>query len=891
MKDSNCKSPYLITKFLKLFCRKDYYDEVSGDLEETFLWRVKEKGVFLAHFRLFLDVLSALRFFRAPNQKAGFSSSMLYSFTKSSFRNFSKNRFQTSLNVFGLAVGMTAALLILEYVSDELSYDRFSQSEDMYRVTMSFNRGDELMYKTAVIGEPIAETILDELPQVEKAARLLDITRIWEGKNILTIESEFGKTFEEPDVFFADPIITDLFDLKLVLGNSRLDEPNTIILSEELSRKYFGNEQRAVGKTIRFQSARKKHELLITGVFKHPDFNTQVRPSALVSYVTNLKGDQKSVLPIWGVNSCLTYIKAKSGTDPDALQERLNELLRKHQPLDDGGRAQMHIGSLFITPVSSIHLNSNYQDEVGPVGDANAIYILMVIAFFIVIMAWINYINLSTAYSMKRSKEVGVRKVMGAKRGELILQFFTETFLINLLALSLAIGLVLLIQPFFNQFLGRPLYLLGIDFGRFGLTMLSIFFCGILISGLYAAIVLSSHGITRALKGVSKGSSGQNLRRGLITLQLLFSSVLIMLSLAINEQLEFMGNADIGMDMDRILVLEGPTIKNNDSTHFQESKLLTNRLQELANVKSVSITNTIPGKSILQSSSISRENSNDSEKYEIEIVVGQEYLSVLKTRLLAGQEFDPELSNEQVIINASAANLLGFKNANDAIGKLIYTWSFQAEPRGTTIVGVIEDYHHESLDKRIDPMAFYSNVGRWDNYYLLKLQSQESTSLFEGIEKIYSEVFPVNPVNYYYLDEFFGGQYGNDRMNNRILMGFVLIAIIIASLGLYGLTSFSTLQRTKEIGVRKVFGAKIDTLMILLSKEVIVLSIAGFLLATPFAYYAISTWLESYAFRIRISWWIFMIPMAIVLTITLLTVGQNILKAALRNPIDSLRHE
>lgn len=890
-KDRHFSPSKLAFWLLKRFCPEKYLDEVQGDLMEVFEWRKKEKSTFSANVRLFLDVISALRFFSMPKLQFGFSTSMLYSFVRSSFRNFSKNRFQTSLNVFGLSVGMAAALFILEYVSDELNYDQFSQSEDMYRVTMSFNRGDELMYETAVIGEPIAEAMVNELPQVEKVARLLDITRIWQGKNILSLENKPAKTFEEPNVYFADPTIIDLFDIEFEYGDSRLNEPNTIVVSTELAIKYFGNVRSAVGKTIRFQSVRVKRELLITGVFKYPNFNMQVRPSALISYATNLKGDGNSVLPMWSVNSVLTYVKVRAGTNPEVLQERLADLLNKQQPIDDDNRAQMHIGSLLASPITSIHLNSTYQDEVGTVGDANAIYILVVIALFIVVMAWINYINLSTATSMKRSKEVGVRKVMGAKRIELILQFFTETFLLNSLSLVFAIGLVMLIQPLFNQFLDKSLHLLGIDFMRFGVIMAGVFFGGILISGCYAAIVLSAHGIIRALKGVSKGNAGQNLRRGLIVLQLLFSSVLIIVSLAIDQQLKFMNTADTGMDMERVLVLEGPTLRKSDSTHKQESVLLTTKLSGLANVEGVSITNTIPGKSILQSSSISRKNTQESEQHEIEIIVGSEYLDVLGTRLLAGSGFDLDLDKRQVVINASAAKLLGFDHPSNAIGQLIYSWRFGANPQATQVTGVIEDYHHESLNKSIDPMAFYNNVGRFDNYYLLKLQSDAVTNQFDEIESIYSDVFPGNPVNYYYLGDFFNRQYVKDRLNNRILIGFVLIAIIVACLGLYGLASFSALQRTKEIGVRKVFGAKIKSLILMLSKEAILLSTIGFSLATPFAFYGISKWLDNYAFHIEISWWIFAIPMGIVFMITLLAVGQTILKAALKNPVGSLRYE
>lgn len=885
--------PKLGTWLLKLLCRKEYLDEVQGDLLEVFEWRLKEKGVLKAKVWYLIDVVSALCLFKLFHSLPRFFDGMFWSFIKSSFRSLSKNRLQTSLNVFGLAVGIAAALFILEYVSDELDYDRFSQSEDMYRVTLSFSRGDESMYKTAVIGEPIAEVLLNDLPKVEKAARLLDITRIWEGKNFLTLPKASNKTFEEPNLFFADPDIIDLFDLEILYGKSRLEEPNTVVLSEEASEKYFGSADEAIGQLIKFKSVRKTHDLLVTGVYRLPEHNIQVKPSLLVSYNTNLSEGKKSIIPMWGVNTCLTYIKTKSGTVYQDLQQDLTNILEKYQPINEENKSRMHISSLIATPIKSIHLNSDYQDEVGPVGDANSVYSLVVIAVFIVMMAWINYINLSTAYAIKRSREVGVRKVMGAGRGELISQFFIETFLINAFALACAIGMVLLIQPLFNQLIDRSLQLQTIDFSRFGVIMGSVFFTGIFVSGIYAALSLSSFGVVRALKGVSKSSSGQNIRRMLIVFQLSFSLVIVIVSLTMNSQLNFMNQADMGMDMNEVLVLDGPTIKRNDSLHLLDSKLLKSRLEGLAGIQSVTAVNTIPGKSILQSVAYSRSLSDNAEFTELELVTGNQYLNILSTTLVAGSTWSESDSEwRQVILNTSAVRQLGFGSAEEAVGKYIYGKASNSVSDASRIVGVIDDYHHESLNRDIDPMIFRSQTGRWDNYYLLKLDGAATNlNLYDNIEKVYAEVLPSNSVNYYYLGEFFKRQYGNDRLNNRVFMGFVLVAITIACLGLYGLTSFVALQKTKEIGVRKVFGAKLDSLVMLLSREVLVLSAIGFLLAMPVAYYGISSWLAQYAYHIKISWWLFVIPIITVLMVVFLAVGQQVFKAARANPINSLRYE
>ncbi len=891
------RTPRFANFLLGIFCRSQHLDEVKGDLEENYLWRIKEKGLFKAKLRYFLDVFSAIRFMRCPRQiETAFSRSMLFSFIKSSFRNFKRNRVYTFLNLFGLALGMAAALFILEYVSDELDYDQFEQSDDMYRISQDFVKNNERLYKTAVTAAPLAPALISDLPKVEKAARLFDYTRTWEGKNIFIVPDDPEKNFIEPDAYFADPAILDLFDLKVVSGNSKLDEPNTILFSTDMARKYFGSIEEAIGQVIQFSSVKDKPSLVITGIYEHPDFNMQVRPSALVSYVTlNNEVQRQGLYQMWGVNSCLTYVKLQEGTDLKEFETDLANLLLKYNPLEtQEDRDNFRIGSLLVTPIKDLHLNSTYPDEVGAVGNATTVRILIIIAIFIVIIAWVNYINLATAHSLNRLREVGVRKVMGAKKEEIVIQFFTEAFIMNVLAFILGIGVVLLGQQMFNQFVDKALNLEEIDLLRFGLPVGVIFLFGVVLSGLYPLTILSSIGAVAALKGKSKGSWGSRSRRGLIVFQFLSSSLLIIATVAINRQLDFMTSQDKGANLNQILVLDGPTVKDSDrQLHHQKTELLISRLNELSNVLSVGVSNSIPGKSILQSQTISRENNNDSETQQYELVSGSEYLKILDLRFVAGEGFNTKSENggtREIVLSESATKKMGFPSPGDAIGELVYRWFRGVQPSPVQVVGVVEDYHHEALDKPMDPMVFYSG-NSWDYHYLVKLQSNNSAATIAEIEKAYTDVFPANPVNYYFLDQFFERQHQSEEVNSKVFTVFAIIAILVACLGLFGLSSFMALQRTKEIGVRKVLGAGAKSVFLLLAKDLILLAALGFLLAAPLGYFGIKRWLEGFAYHISISTTLFFVPLLMILVLALLAIGPRVMKTALMNPVKSLRHE
>ncbi len=892
MKSENPRPPKLADWLLRTFCRKEYRDEVTGDLQEVYKWRLEQGKRRTAQYRYFLDAISAIRFFKGGRATSFISQAMMSSFIKSSFRNFKRHIGYTSLNVLGLALSLTAALFIMEYVSEELNYNNSTQADQLYRVSNDYYRFGGMIYESSMTFSGVGPAMKRDLPQVADFARLYSPSLSGGASIVLTRTDQPQIHFKEHQLFFADQSYLDFFDFSVVQGVSKLNTPNTAILTAEMAEKYFGTAEQALGRTLRYNDGRTSHEVLITGLFEKPACPLQVDSDVLLSYATLERQNPDAFSNDWGGNAFITYVKVMKNADPGKIEEVLSKLTLRYKPgyaeKDEQG-AYLRVNRYFLTPIRDIHLNSKLQNEVGPIGDATTIQVLQAIALFIVIIAWINFINLSTAKSVDRAREVGVRKVMGAQRNELIMQFFTEALLISSMAVLLAIFLVLLGQPLFNQFVEKELSPESLDLDRFGVLALAIFVSGTALSGFYPAMVISSHKSLTALKGKSRVGTSQYLRRGLIAFQLLFSSLLIIATLAIIQQLKFMNGQDMGFDMEQVLILRGPVIhqasgldKLPDIERFKQEVL------SIPGVSRIGTSTVIPGQGILRGMAISRIRESEADMKSIErVVISNDFLSAMKVNFIAGQDFNETMVGfTPIILNFSAAKVLGFDEPSEALGHTLF--EFTREER--RVVGVIEDYHHESLNRPIDAMYFVRHEA-FDSYYAIRLNTQTISATLDRIEAQYKAAYPGNPAEYYFLDQFFAGQYKKDEINRKVFSAFALMAIIVSCLGLYGLSSFSALQRTKEVGVRKVLGASIPTLFILLSKEVFLLVMMGFSIAVPVAWIGIESWLSEFAYRMEIGPVLFLIPLILISTITLLATGYRILSVTLANPVHSLRHE
>ncbi len=888
----NPSPPKFAYWLLQKFCRADYFDEVAGDLQELYEWRISTGKTRSAQYRYFLDVFSAIRFYKGGRLTSLITNAMLFSFIKSSFRNFKRHLAYTALNILGLALGLTAALFILEYVSEELNYNNSTNAEQLYRVSNDYYRFGEMVYESSMTFSGVGPAMMRDLPEVTAQARLYSPSISRGGSVVLTRLDQQEISFKEEELFFADSDYPDFFDLQVIHGVNELTKPNTMMVTAQLAEKYFGSVETAIGRTLRYDDGRSHHELLITGVYQRPGFKLQVDAEALASYATLEQQNPEDFANDWGGNAFITFVKVNEEADPRAIEQKMSELTLLYKP----GYAEKNeegvydrVNRYFLTDVADIHLNSTYQNEVGPIGNAMTIRILQIIALFIVVIAWINFINLSTAKSVERAREVGVRKVMGARKKELVFQFFTEAILINSMAVILALAFVLAGQPVFNLFVEKGLSLESIDMGRFGLLAVTFFLLGTALSGLYPAFVISSHQITNALKGRSKIDSSLYLRRGLIVFQLLFSSLLIIATLAINGQLKYMNNQAMGFDMEQVLILRGPVISPaRGADNLPIIERFKQQVLAIPGISSIGTSTVIPGQGILRGLAISRVRESEADMKSIErVVTSNDFLSTMKVNFLAGKDFDKEMkSYTPLILNESAARELGFQDPIQAVGEILY--EFTREER--RIVGVIEDYHHESLNRPIDAMYFVRNEA-FDPFYAIRMNTKEVRTALDRIEAQYKATFPGNPTEHYFLDQFFAAQYKKDKVNLKVFSAFALMAIIVACLGLYGLSSFSALQRTKEVGVRKVLGASVPSLFMLLSKEVFLLVLIGFALATPIAWFSIESWLNEFAYRMPVGTLLFVVPLLLIMLITLLATGITILKVTLANPVKSLSYE
>ncbi|MDW3196550.1 MAG: FtsX-like permease family protein [Cytophagales bacterium] len=892
MKPEYPRPPKIAYWLLKFFCRKDYCDEVAGDLQEVYEWRLANSNRRVAQYRYFLDAFSAIRFYRGGRVTSFLSKALIFSFIKSAFRNFKRHAGYTALNVFGLAVSLSAALFILEYVSEELSYNHSSQADQLYRVSNDYYRFGGMIYESSMTFSGVGPAMQQAFPEVTEFARLYSPTLSRGGSVVLTRPDAPQINFKEHQLFFADPAYPEFFDLDITHGSNALNKPNTLMITAALAEKYFGSINSAIGQLLQYDDGQMSHGLIVKGIFEKPSFPLQVDADILVSYPTLEMYNPERFVNDWGGNAFITFVKVTENTNPVQIEESMSELTLRYKPgyLEKNEQGEyLRVNRYFLVGVTDIHLHSTYQNEVGPMGDATTIEVLKIIAIFIVIIAWINFINLSTAKSVDRAREVGVRKVMGARRLELVMQFFTEAVLISSMAILIALTLVFFGQSLFNQFVEKTLLLDSIDLQRFGLPALLIFLTGTILSGFYPALILSAHQSINALKGKSKVSSGHFLRRGLIAFQLLFSSLLIIATLAINQQLAFMNDQDMGFDMDEVLIMKGPVISESQGRDkIPKIELFKQQVMSIPGVSQVGTSTVIPGQGILRGIAISRIKESEADMKSIErVVISNGFLSAMDVTFIAGQDFNASMKGyEPIILNTSAAKALGFDDPKASLGQTLF--EFTREER--KVVGVIQDYHHESLNRSIDPMYFVRHAA-FDSFYAIRLNRDQVSTTLAKIEQQYLTSYPGNPTEYYFLDRFFAKQYKKDEVNRKVFSAFALMAIIVSCLGLYGLSSYSALQRTKEVGVRKVLGASISGLFMLLLKEIFLLVVLGFVMAIPIAWVGIDSWLSEFAYRMQVGPLLFLLPLLLITAITLAATGSRILKVTLANPVQSLRYE
>ncbi len=806
---------------------------------------------------------------------------MFKNYLKIAWRNLTKNKFYSWINIGGLAIGIVACLLILQYVVFELSYEDFHAKKDrIYRVQQDRYDNGKLSTQWAAGAYAVGNSFKEAIPEIEEYVKVVQT-----GDIIVQVDNQPLKIEK---VFFATNSFFDVFSYPLLYGDvaSVLSEPNTAAISETTAMKIFGTKD-VIGENLRISGDR---TYKITGVYQDMPVNTQLRPNFLASYKTfiNMNTNEDGSTPegAWAWDGCLTYLLLQKGADPTqveakfapVVEEGVGELLKRFN-----ASVEYH-----LQPLTDIHLEANYMDEPAPNGDRKTIYLLLGIAFFIIIIAWINYINLATARAIGRAKEVGIRKTVGSRRGQLIVQFFFESILFNGLALILAVILMVMVLPSFTKISGQAVPYDLFAGGKFWLGLIGIFISGVVLSGLYPAIVLSRFRPVEVLKGkMVSTTQGSMLRKGLVVLQFTASLFLLIGSLVVYQQIQFMRNQSLGIDIAQTLVIRPPL--ETDSTFSNQKKALKESLLKYPAITNVAVSSIVPGTGAGDNAGgIRLVSQDDAEQKQYRFIrVDYDFLDLYDAKIIAGRGFSKDFGAEKinVVFNRMGIQQLGFDDPEEAIGKQIEFWGNQC-----TIVGVVENFHQQSLRDAYEPLILVLNPDVY-GYFSIKTTPAQIAQTISQAQTEWDIFFPGNTFEYFFLDEKFDEQYKADHRFGRVFGLFTLLAIFVACLGLFGLASFTTLQRTKEIGIRKVLGASVNGILKLLYKEFALLLGLAFLIAIPFAWHMAHNWLEGYAFRISVHWTFFVIPFIAIVVIALLTVSFQSIKASLANPVNSLRTE
>ncbi|HEY5406483.1 MAG TPA: ABC transporter permease [Ginsengibacter sp.] len=817
------------------------------------------------------------------------------------FRNILKRKGYTLFNILGLAIGITCCLLIFQYVAFEKSYDKFNEkAAQIVRLRLDLHDQGKLTMQSATVFPGLGSRLKNDFPEVKNYCRLIDTRISWlknemVQNNVVLANDERNVKGLEDKGYYADQSFLDMFTIPVVEGNhaSLLNGPGKIILSESTAGKYFGNED-AVGKKITVREGGNTYYYEVTGVFKNYPANSHLSFDYLVSYPTFVNmvrdlGAPKGLDPETTLNwyDYYVYLQLQPGTNQKLFDSKLVSFSDRYLN-NEYSKAHNNREDLYIIPLTDIHLYSHYNEEAGVNGDGKSVSFLFLIAFLIIVIAWINYTNLATARSLERAKEVGVRKVLGALRKNLVGQFLTESFMLNFAAVVIAVLLAFLFTPAFNRLIGSAsdagfhlplLYCVG---------FILLFFMGTFVSGIYPAFVLSGFHPITVLKGMFKNSaSGTIIRKGLIIGQFATSIILIAGTIVIYQQVNFMRNQKLGANINETLVLNGPSLRQ-DSTYQNFYQAFKNDVLQTSGIKSIAASSGVMGKEIYMTNGAYLVNSKDKNPLTFyTLYVDDDFLSSYGMQFKAGRNFsrDNPSDKKAVVLSEEAAKLFGINDPEKALNQVVFNYQDSFK-----IIGVVANYHQLGLNKAMLPVMFIPKPAV-NNFYSIKFQTANVHQTIASVEKVWNKYFPENPFSYFFLDELYNAQYKSDSQFGKVFGLFSFLAIIIACFGLLGLSAYNVLQRTKEIGIRKVLGASTGHLIYLLSKDFLLLVGIAFIVAVPVTWFVMKGWLNDFAYRINISWWIFLIAGFIALLIALLTVSFQAIKAAIANPVKSLRTE
>jgi putative ABC transport system permease protein len=790
------------------------------------------------------------------------------------WRNIRKDKTYSAINILGLTIGITCSMFLLMYILDELSYDRYhKQAKNIYRIVSHIREPDNA-FTWAVAQDPLAIELRENYPEVINAVR-------FNGFGAKRLFKYNDKEFYEDNIFTADSTAFDMFSYKMISGdpNTALDQPFSIVLTQKMATKYFG-EKNPVGEVMQNQD---NETFKVTGVLEDVPLNSHFLFDALVS--SNTRGEQNTS---WGGFGVFTYVQLPEGYDLKRMYTNLDKILKeKVEPIFQ----QYNITIKYeLQPITDIHLYSKIQDEAEAGGDISSLYAFGAIAVFMLIIASINYMNLATARSVNRAKEVGIRKVMGSMRGQLIAQFITESVVITLISLAVSLLLIYALLPVFNELSSKQLPFAYVLQPPVLLSLLGIVLVIGVLGGSYPALYLSGFNPVSVLKGKLSAKGGNAVfRKMLVVVQFSISIFMLISTLVVYDQLQYMRNKDLGFDKERVVRI---LLVSDDQADHVET--IAERMRQTKGVASAASSNTSPGLGIGKRLLQVEDNDGKLSERGVDLFeVDYDFIKTLGMSITQGRDFSRDVVSDTLhaaIVNEAMVRRMSWTNP---LGKKFILKG--GGPNGTDVerqvIGVVKDYHQNSLYDAIEPLMIYLDLK--NSFLFIKTEEGDVRESLAAIENTWKELYPNYPFDYQFLDQDFNSQYKADEQKSQIFTVFSGLTIVIACLGLLGLAAFTTEQRYKEIGVRKVIGASISGLVVLVAKEFFVLVGIGTIIAYPLAWYFTSNWLQGFAYQISLSgeWLTFLLSALLAFVITFATVGYHVLRAASANPVKALRDE
>ncbi len=805
---------------------------------------------------------------------------MLLNYFKTAYRNLTKNVLFSFINIFGLGLGMALFLLILQYVKFEFSYDTFHHDyENIVRLSYSKIKDGKRAFNSVRTYSGVASRMKEEFPEVLDYVRIVPMYR----ESLVNYEDKY---FKESGIVYADSTLFTIFSYKLIKGDpiTVLSKPFTAAISESTAEKYFGNDD-PTGKTIKRGN---DQYYTITGVFEDIPHNSHIKFDFALSHASfhTLLGVDRAENDFRMYHG-YTFYKLRPGTDLDDLRKKFPAFVDKYV----GGEELRKINTILefeIQKIEDIHLYSHKDNEAEVNGNAKTIHFFMLIAIIILIIALVNYINLSTSRSLERAREVGMRKVIGGHRRQLIIQFLTESALINLLAIMVAGIIIVLVRPLYFQLTGIPASLTFLHDPGFIAGILVLFILSAFLSGLYPSFVLSSFVPLSVIKGkFGTSKSGVILRKVLVVVQ--FAALLAIMTgtFTVYKQIRYMQSQDLNVDIENTLILQAPV--SIDSTYVNKLESFKEDLVQYSAIRSITASSLVPGSKWLGQTWFKPYGASDDELQFCYLnEIDYDFLDSYGLKLLAGRNFSRDYATDEsaFIINEKAMKSFGFESAEAATKERMFSYFIE---NGSPIIGVIADYHQESLKNDTKPLIFMLSPGT--DYYSLKVKNENIDELITFIQFKWESYFGHNPMEYFFLEDFFDQQYKEDRQFGKLFNISSVFAIIISYLGLLGLTLYTVFQRRKEIGIRKVLGATTNSILYIFSTDFMKLVLISFIIAIPLSYFLINNWLLNYASRISLQWWFFALPALLMIIFAVGVINIQILKTAKTNPAHILRFE